>query len=99
MLDFAAIFTPSGKRPTMELDQKAREVIEDILNRRQGIQSLQAQLKEDLKALADYLAIKPAQVSRIISLVERERAKGDVLAAERDLLDTAESMVPVTAEG
>lgn len=59
---------------------------------------MQAQLKEDLKALADYLAIKPAQVARIISLVERERAKGDVLAAERDLLDAAESMVPVTAE-
>jgi fumarylacetoacetate (FAA) hydrolase family protein len=80
----------------MELDHKSREVIEDILNRRQGIQSMQAQLKEDLKALADYLAVKPAQVARIISLVERERAKGDVLAAERDLIDAAESMVPAS---
>jgi fumarylacetoacetate (FAA) hydrolase family protein len=78
----------------MELDHKSREVIEDILNRRQGIQSMQAQLKEDLKALADYPAVKPAQVARIISLVERERAKGDVLAAERDLIDAAESMIP-----
>ena len=78
----------------MELDHKSREVIEDILNRRQGIQSMQAQLKEDLKALADYLAVKPTQVARIISLVERERAKGDILAAERDLIDAAESMVP-----
>lgn len=78
----------------MELDHKSREVIEDILNRRQGIQSMQAQLKEDLKALADYLAVKPAQVARIISLVERERAKGDVLAAERDLIDAAECMIP-----
>ena len=80
----------------MELDHKSREVIEDILNRRQGIQSMQAQLKEDLKALADYLAVKPAQVARIISLVERERAKGDILAAERDLIDAAESMVPAS---
>ncbi len=78
----------------MELDHKSREVIEDILTRRQGIQSMQAQLKEDLKALADYLAVKPAQVARIISLVERERAKGDVLAAERDLIDAAECMIP-----
>jgi len=78
----------------MEFDHKAREVIEDILNRRQGIQSMQTQLKEDLKALADYLAVKPAQVARIVSLVERERAKGDVLAAERDLIDAAESMIP-----
>lgn len=81
----------------MELDHKSREVIEDILTRRQGIQSMQAQLKEDIKALADYLAIKPAQVARILSLVERERAKGDVLAAERDLIDAAESMSLVSA--
>jgi fumarylacetoacetate (FAA) hydrolase family protein len=81
----------------MELDHKSREVIEDILTRRQGIQSMQAQLKEDLKALADHLAVKPAQVARIISLVERERAKGDVLAAERNLIDAAESMSLVSA--
>ncbi|MBU2750302.1 hypothetical protein HER14_04955 [Acidithiobacillus thiooxidans] len=79
----------------MELDHKAREVIEDIINRREGINSIQAQLKEDIKAIAEYLAVKPAQVARIISLVERERAKGDVLEAERGVIDAAESMVPV----
>ena len=78
----------------MELDHKAREVIEDILHRRQGIQSMQAQIKDDLKALADYLVVKPAHISRLISLVERERARGDVLAAERDLIDAAESLIP-----
>ncbi|MGK9452759.1 hypothetical protein ACSSZE_16090 [Acidithiobacillus caldus] len=77
----------------MELDHKAREVIEDILHRRQGIQSMQAQIKDDLKALADYLVVKPARISRFISLVERERARGDVLAAERDLIDAAESLI------
>ena len=79
----------------MELDHKAREAIEDIINRREGINSIQAQLKEDIKAIAEYLAVKPAQVARIISLVERERAKGDVLDAERGVIDAAESMVPV----
>ncbi len=78
----------------MELDHKAREIIEDILHRRQGIQSMQAQIKDDLKALADYLVVKPAHISRLISLVERERARGDVLAAERDLIDAAESLIP-----
>ena len=53
----------------MELDHKAREAIEDIINRREGINSIQAQLKEDIKAIAEYLAVKPAQVARIISLV------------------------------
>ena len=82
---------------TLELDHKAREAIEDIINRREGINSIQAQLKEDIKAIAEYLAVKPAQVARIISLVERERAKGDVLEAERGVIDAAESMTPVTA--
>ncbi|MEB8535934.1 MULTISPECIES: hypothetical protein [Acidithiobacillus] len=79
----------------MELDHKAREAIEDIINRREGINSIQTQLKEDIKAIAEYLAVKPAQVARIISLVERERAKGDVLEAERGVIDAAESLVPV----
>ena len=79
----------------MELDHKAREAIEDIINRREGINSIQAQLKEAIKAIAESLAVKPAQVARIISLVERERAKGDVLEAERGVIDAAESLVPV----
>ncbi|GEM_PF-1081371 len=81
----------------MELDHKAREAIEDIINRREGINSIQAQLKEDMKAIAEYLAVKPAQVARLINLVERERAKGDVLETERSVIDAAASMVPVTA--
>ena len=85
------------QRKTLELDHKAREAIEDIINRREGINSIQAQLKEDMKAIAEYLAVKPAQVARLINLVERERAKGDVLETERGVIDAAESMVPVTA--
>ncbi|MEY2340967.1 hypothetical protein AB4090_02520 [Acidithiobacillus sp. IBUN Pt1247-S3] len=32
---------------------------------------MQAQIKEDIKAVAEYLAIKPAQLGKLISLVER----------------------------
>ncbi|WP_123101632.1 hypothetical protein [Acidithiobacillus sulfuriphilus] len=82
----------------MELDHRAREAIEDIINRREGIASMQSQLKEDIKAVAAYLAVKPAQVSRIIGLVERERAKGDVLDAERDVIDAAASLIPLMGQ-
>ena len=82
----------------MELDHKAREAIEDIINRREGIASMQVQIKEDINAVAEYLAVKPAQVARIISLVERERAKGDILDTERGLIDAAESLVPARQE-
>lgn len=78
----------------MELDSKAKEAIADIMARREGILSLQTQLKEDLKAVAEHLAIKPAQLTRMISLAERERAKGRVLEEEREIIDAAESLLP-----
>ncbi|MBU2787649.1 hypothetical protein HFQ13_05415 [Acidithiobacillus sp. VAN18-1] len=80
----------------MELDHKAREAIEDIITRREGIYSMQAQTKEDIKAVAEYLAIKPAQVAKIISLVERERAKGDAIETERGIIEAAEVLTPLT---
>ena len=76
----------------MQLDHKAREAINDIINRREGIASMQAQIKEDIKAVADYLAIKAGQVNKIIALVEKERAKGDAIEAERGVIEAAESL-------
>lgn len=76
----------------MQLDKKAKEAIEDIINRREGIASMQAQIKEDIKAVAEHLGVKPAQMTKIIGLVEKERAKGDVIAGERDIIDAAEEM-------
>ncbi len=82
----------------MELDSKIREAIEDILNRREGLRSLQAQIKEDIQAIAEVLLVKPAQVTRLISLVERERERGGILEAERTLLDAAQTLVPDEAQ-
>ena len=64
----------------MQIDTKSKEAIEDIINRRVGIASLQAQIKEDIQALAESLGVKAAYLSRIITLVEKERAKGDILS-------------------
>ncbi|MBU2754931.1 hypothetical protein HFU84_06730 [Acidithiobacillus sp. CV18-2] len=79
----------------MEMDHKAREAIVDIITRREGINSMQAQIKEDIKAVAEYLAVKPAQVARIISLVERERAKGDAIETERGIIEATEVLTPM----
>lgn len=76
----------------MQLDSRVRGIIEDIIDRRVGIASMQTQIKDDIKAIAESLDIKPAQVGKIISLVEKERDKGGVLDAERDVLDAAESL-------
>ena len=53
---------------------------------------MQAQIKEDIKVVADYLSIKAGQVNKIIALVEKERAKGDAIEAERGVIEAAESL-------
>ena len=76
----------------MQMDQKTKDAIEDIINRREGIASMQSQIKEDIKAIAEHLGGKPAHLSKIIALVEKEREKGDVISGERDIIDAAKEM-------
>jgi hypothetical protein len=63
----------------MQIDTKSKKAIEDVINRRTAIHSMQEQIKEDIKAIAEYLDIKPAQLNKIIGLVEKERENGDVV--------------------
>ncbi len=77
----------------MEISKKAREAIEDIINRRAKIASMQEQLKEDVKAVAEHLDIKPGKLNKIIGLVEKERQSGEVVEDERNTLDAVESLV------
>ncbi|PKY11879.1 hypothetical protein B1757_02325 [Acidithiobacillus marinus] len=82
----------------MQIDTKSRKAIEDVINRRASIASMQEQLKEDIKAIAEYLDIKPAKLNKIISLVEKERESGDVVDEERDTLDTAADLAGKTSQ-
>lgn len=77
----------------MQVDAKTKEAIKDIINRRIGIASLQAQIKEDIQAVAESLGVKAAYLTRVIILVEKERAKGDILTGERVILEAAEIML------
>ncbi len=77
----------------MQVDAKSKEAIEDIINRRVGIASLQAQIKEDIQAVAESLGVKSAYLNRIITLVEKERAKGDILSGERDIIEAVEILL------
>jgi hypothetical protein len=84
----------------MQIDTKTREAIEDIINRREGIASMQTQIKEDIKAVGEVLGVKAAQIGKIIALVEKERAKGDVIAGERDIIEAAADLAgEVEVEG
>ena len=81
----------------MQIDTKSKKAIEDVINRRTAIHSMQEQIKEDIKAIAEYLDIKPAKLNKIISLVEKERETGDVVEEERDTLDTVADIAGVQA--
>lgn len=73
----------------MKLSEKDHRAIEDIIERRAGIASIQTQIKDDIKVIADRAGTKATQINRIIALVEKERAKGDIINGERDIIDAA----------
>jgi hypothetical protein len=77
----------------MQVDEKSKAALEDIINRLDGMKSMQDGINEDIKAVAEYLGVKPGEIKRVITLVNKERKKGDVIEAEQDILDTAVDLV------
>ena len=71
------------------IDSALKSAIEDILNQRARVARLNEEIKEAIKAVADRFDLKPAQLNKVVGLVERERDKGGVLDAERSVLDIA----------
>ena len=82
----------------MQLDQQDHQIIEDIINRRAGIASMQEQIKDDIKSIAERAGVKAAKINKVIVLVEKERAKGDVLEGERGIIDAAETIAGAANE-
>ena len=77
----------------MHIDSSAKKRFEAILNQKEELKEAQETLKDTIKQLADELGVKPADISKILVLVEKERAKGGVIADERDILDTAGELI------
>jgi len=77
----------------MHLDPGTKKSFEAILNQKEELKEAQETLKESVKKLADELGVKPAVVTRILGLVEKERAKGGVLTGEREVVETAGEIV------
>jgi len=77
----------------MHLDSGTRKSFEAILNQKEELKEAQDALKESVKKLAEEMGRKPAVVTRILGLVEKERAKGGILADEREVVETAGEFV------
>jgi len=77
----------------MHLDSGTRKSFEAILNQKEELKEAQDALKESVKKLAEEMGRKPAVVTRMLGLVEKERAKGGILADEREVVETAGEFV------
>jgi cytochrome c556 len=75
----------------MQLSHNDIRAMEDILDRMERIAAQKQQIQEDVKAIAERLDEKPAKIKKVISLMEKERAKGGVIDAESEILDMARS--------
>lgn len=75
----------------MQLSHNDIRAMEDILDRQERIAAQKQQIQEDVKAIAERLDEKPAKIKKVISLMEKERAKGGVIEAEGEILDMARS--------
>lgn len=77
----------------MQLSHNDIRAMEDILDRQERIAAQKQQIQEDIKAIAERLDEKPAKIKKVVSLMEKERAKGGVIEAEGEILDMARSAV------
>ena len=67
-----------------------KKVLKSILDSMEKIKMDQEALKEDKKALADKMGVKPAIINKITSLMKKEQEEGGVLRQERNTLDLIE---------
>ena len=79
----------------MHLDEKTKSIIEDILNRKAKIALQREDIREDIKVVSERMGVTPAAANRIMTLVDKERSKGDALHIEREVIDAAEILVGV----
>jgi hypothetical protein len=75
------------------LSEHDRAAITALIETRIRIRLAQGQAREDAKAIADKLGMKPAELNKIVSLAMRERERGNVLAHEKALIEVAEQVV------
>lgn len=76
------------------LSEHDRAAILAIIETKVRIKLAQGQAREDVKAVAERLGMKPSELNKIVRLAMLERDRGDVLAHEKALIEVAEQLVP-----
>lgn len=96
--DAAPDTTPTGASGTAvasfrTLSEHDRKAIAAIITSKDRIKLEQAQLRDDVKTVAERLGMKTSELNRIVRLAMQERERGNVLSLEKALIDVAEQVV------
>ena len=76
------------------LSEHDRSAVAAIIETRVRIKLAQGQAREDVKAVAERLGMKPSELNKIVRLAMQERERGNVLAHEKAMIEVAEQLVP-----
>jgi DNA-directed RNA polymerase sigma subunit (sigma70/sigma32) len=69
--------------------QNHRDILNNIMDQQDALEQRKEEIDETVKALAEQLEVKPAEVKKIISLIRKERARTGSLDGDQELLDIA----------
>jgi DNA-directed RNA polymerase sigma subunit (sigma70/sigma32) len=69
--------------------QNHRDILNNIMDQQDALEQRKEEIDESVKALAEQLEVKPAEVKKIISLIRKERARTGSLDGDQELLDIA----------
>jgi len=75
------------------LSEHDRQAINGIIQGKDRIKLAQAQLREDVKVVAERLGMKTSELNRIVRLAMQEQERGNALLHEKALIEVAEQLV------
>lgn len=75
------------------LSEHDRQAINAIMQNKDRIKLAQAQLREDVKTVAERLGMKTSELNRIVRLAMQEQERGNALVHEKALIEVAEQLV------
>ncbi len=75
------------------LSEHDRQAINAIIQNKDRIKLAQAQLREDVKVVAERLGMKSSELNRIVRLAMKEQEQGNALLHEKALIEVAEQLL------
>lgn len=75
------------------LSEHDRQAINAIIQNKDRIKLAQAQLRDDVKTVAERLGMKSSELNRIVRLAMQEQERGNALVHEKALIEVVEQLL------